>query len=88
MLTMVLGVMLGGLVRRVGGVQPMGVSKMGVVGGTLVFAFFVVLGRLAVMMGRLFVVHRSFFVMVGMRLGVHRISPLHLREGVQAAPIC
>jgi hypothetical protein len=49
---MMLGVMFGGLVRVMRGMQAMGMRDVGVMAGLLMLAALVVLGRLAVMVRR------------------------------------
>ncbi len=70
MFAVVLGVVLGGLVRRVGGVQAMGVREMRVVAALLVLALLVVLRGLAMMMGRLGMMLGRRFVMLAVLVGL------------------
>jgi len=77
MIVVMMGVVLGRLVRRVCGVQPMGMRQMGVMAAFFVGAIVVMLRRLAVMMGCLFVVRGGLLVMLLMRLiGTHAFSPM------------
>jgi hypothetical protein len=81
MIVVMFGMVLGRLVRRVSGVQPMGMREMGVMAAFFVFAVVVMLRRLAVMMGRLFVVLGGLLVMLLMRLiGTHAFSPMTIGD--------
>jgi hypothetical protein len=59
-----IGVVLSGFFGMMGSVQRMPVSDMGMVAGLFVIAGFVVLGCFAMMFRRVFVVLRSFVMML------------------------
>ena len=68
------GVSLGGFRGVFGGVKHVGVSDMGVVGGSLMVARFVVRSSLAMMPSSMFVMFGSLFVMFDGILG-HGLTP-------------
>jgi hypothetical protein len=70
-----LGVMLGGLAGVVVSMKPVAMRDMGVMAGEVMLALFVVLGSIAVMLGRFLVVLGSCVMMVGFRQSAHSSSP-------------
>jgi hypothetical protein len=67
--TVVFRVVLGGVVRRACGVQPVRMREVGVMAALLMVAVVVVLGRLAVMVRRFGVMLGGGLVMILMRVG-------------------
>jgi hypothetical protein len=77
-LAMMLGVLLGRLMRMVRGMQAMGMRHMGVMTGLLMLAALVVLGGFAVMVGRALVVlgRRLVVLAAVVGLGAHLGRPV------------
>jgi hypothetical protein len=75
---MMLGVLLGRLMRMVRGMQAMGMRHMGVMTGLLMLAALVVLGGFAVMVGRALVVlgRRLVVLAAVVGLGAHLGRPV------------
>jgi hypothetical protein len=71
-------VQLGGILMMLGGMQMVAVRDFRVMGGLFVFAGLVVLGSLAMMLGRLLVVMRGFFVVL-VDIAVVQILAVHRR---------
>ena len=81
---MVLGVMLGRLVRRLGGVQAMGMRHVGMVAALMVIAFLVVFGGLAMVVRCLGVVLCSGFVVMMMLFTHDNLPQMEKRQTARA----
>ena len=68
---MMFGVMLGSLMRRMRGVQAMGMRQMRVMAALVMIAVVVMLGGLAMMMRRLGVMFGGGFVVMAVGLAAH-----------------
>jgi hypothetical protein len=83
----VLGVVLGRFVRRMRGVQAVGMRHVGVMAALVVLAGLVVLGGLAMMLRRLGVMIGSRLVMMRMRFAGHVRLPVVLTRAKLAPAV-